>query len=360
MKILFYIETLRSGGKERRLVELIKGLNVYPDIEFELVLMREEIHYEEVLELGIKIHFTPKRKLKRDLSPFWMFYGIAREVKPDIIHVWGSMGAFYSIPSKLLLNLPLVNNQITSVPIEQKKPSLFNKITFYFSDLLLSNTKIGIERFMAPNYKSKCIYNGFDFERIKELADSLEVRKKYKIKTVFLVGMVASFSSKKDYDSYVEAAIKLCSIRDDITFISVGDGDFTCFKNKIPQKFEERILFMGAQKKIESIMNACDVGVLATFTEGISNTVMEFMALSKPIIVSGVGGTKEIIENDINGIHIAAKSPTLLCKKIEDLLSNVELRKTLGNNARKTIESKFEISIMVNSFIKEYKKICVV
>jgi len=57
MKILFFIDSLTSGGKERRLTELMKALSDKPEINFGLVLMSDDIHYEEILDLKIKIHY---------------------------------------------------------------------------------------------------------------------------------------------------------------------------------------------------------------------------------------------------------------------------------------------------------------
>ncbi len=71
MKILFFIDVLTSGGKERRLTELMKGLKQRPDFEFELALMSTEINYREVLDLDIPIHYLI-RKTKRDFFVFRM------------------------------------------------------------------------------------------------------------------------------------------------------------------------------------------------------------------------------------------------------------------------------------------------
>jgi len=110
MRILFYIESLRSGGKERRLLELIKGLSKNKNIDMALVLTREDIHYTDVFDTGIKIYYTIRKGLKKDPRLFFKFYKIAKKVKPDIIHVWGNMVAVYAIPTKVLLRIKMVNN----------------------------------------------------------------------------------------------------------------------------------------------------------------------------------------------------------------------------------------------------------
>mgnify|MGYP003539060011 CR=1 FL=1 len=58
MKIIFFIDSFPAGGKERRLVELMKGLSTDHDIEFELVMMTNDVHYKEIFDLGIKVYFV--------------------------------------------------------------------------------------------------------------------------------------------------------------------------------------------------------------------------------------------------------------------------------------------------------------
>ena len=205
------------------------------------------------------------------------------------------------------------------------------------------------------------VYESTIFDIAKQNNISLskeEIKEKFKIKTRYVVGMVASFSATKDYQSYISLSIQICYKRNDVTFICVGSGDDSFYKRQIPEIHKNRILFLGRQTKVESIMNVCDIGILSTFAEGISNTLLEFMALGKPVVATGEGGTKEFIQNDINGIHIPPKQPKLLAEKIEMLLDNPDYVSKLGRNAKKTITEKFEINKMIKAFFKEYRKLC--
>lgn len=199
MKILFFIESLRSGGKERRLVELIKGLQNYHYIERELVLTRKDIHYKDIFDTGIKIHYIVRKYIKKDPRLFFKFFKIANKYKPDIIHVWGNMVAIYAIPAKILLKKPMINNQITDAPDKVNGGLLSHQVSFPFSNILVANSKAGLKSYNAPLNKSRVIYNGFDFARIENLEDKKITRAKFEIKTNNVVDMVASFSNLKDY-----------------------------------------------------------------------------------------------------------------------------------------------------------------
>lgn len=360
MKILFYIESLRSGGKERRLVELIKGLKKsYQGIEMEIVLTKKDIHYNEIYETGIKIHYTIRKRLKKDPRIFFQFLKISKQFMPDIVHVWGSMVAVYAIPTKVFLKIPIINNQITDSPLSKVRGLFSHKLSFAFSDKIIANSMAGLKAYHTSPTKGLVIYNGFDFSRINNLATKENIRKQFMIKTKFVVGMVASFSIMKDYTSYVKAANSILEKRQDVSFLCIGSGDDSAYKKMVVPKNKDKILFIGSQQNVESIMNICDIGVLASFSEGISNSIMEFMALSIPVVASGEGGTKELIINGESGFLVDSNNEKALSEKITLLLDNEELRKTMGEKSKVIIENDFEISKMIKKFHNEYKMLCV-
>lgn len=358
MKILFFIESLRAGGKERRIVELLKGLKQYSDVQVELVLTRKEIHYQEIYDLNIPIHIIERKWLKKDPQLFFKFFKLAKKIKPDIIHVWGHMVAVYAVPAKWLLQLPLINNEITDAT---HNPFLLGKgIVFRASDRIIANSQAGLDAYKAPPDKSMVIHNGFNFTRIKSLESVEVIRTRFAIRTPRVVGMVASFIEYKDWATYVSAALQIVEKRDDVTFLCIGDGDDSQYRKLVSEKAPGRILFLGKQSRVESIMNVCDMGVLTTnihhHGEGISNALMEFMALGKPVIATNYGGSVELIEDKVSGYLIEAFSDSMLTEKIIHLLENESEKQRMGEQALKRVQEKFSIEGMVRYFYEEYRK----
>ena len=348
-----------AGGKERRFVELLRGLQLIPSLEFEIVLMDENIHYKEIFEMNSKIEYLI-RSSKKDFSVFRKFYKICKGYKPDIVHCWDSMTAVYSIPACKLLGIKLVNGMVADTPVKQNilnKYWLRAKITFLFSNIIIGNSAAGLAAYNAPMKKSHLIYNGFNFERIKNLQKRETIRNELKIKTKYLIGMVASFSIYKDYKTYFDAAQFLLDKRNDVTFIAIGNNtDSIQSMSLIDNKYKEAIKLLGKTNKVESYIEAMDICVLATFTEGISNSILEYMALSKPVVATDGGGTSEIILNNKTGFLIEPNNPKVLAEKINILLDNYDLRKTFGENAGKRIKEKFSINTMVENSIDCYKE----
>lgn len=360
MRILFFIDCLTAGGKERRLIELMKGIKLKPNIEFELVVMSNEIHYQEVFDLDIRVHYLI-RKTKKDLSIFHKFYKICKQYNPDIVHCWDSMTAVYTIPTCKLLNLKFVNGMVVDAPVKQ---NIFNKhwfrakLTFPFSNIIIGNSKAGLAAYNVPKNKSFFIYNGFNFERTNNIIESDIIRQQLNVSTKYVIGMVASFSEYKDYKTYFSAAQLLLNQRNDIIFLAIGsDTDSILSKNLIDNKYNDHFRLLGKRSDVESLINAMDICVLSTFTEGISNSILEYMALGKPVIASSGGGTNEIVEDTKTGFIINPSDPKELAEKMQILLSNVNLRKKMGLAGQERIKELFSIDNMTNKYISFYKMI---
>lgn len=360
MKILFFIDSISGGGKERRLAELIKVLVLKKDIEFELVLMSEVIHYKEVLDLNINIHYI-LRKTKKDLSVFSSFFKLCKNYQPDIVHCWDSMTAFYSVLACKLLNIKLVNGMVTDSPQQQNylnKHWLRARLTFPFSDVIVGNSKAGLVAYHAPSAKSVVIHNGYNFERSDNLLKSSILRNQINIATKYIVGMVANFSERKDYATYFSAAQILLKKRKDITFVAIGyNTDSDESKALINNEFLEYFRLLGKRSDIESLVNLMDIGVLSTFTEGISNAILEYMSLSKPVIATSGGGTNEIVIDNLTGFLIGPSNPEELATKLEILLNNNSLSTSMGLAGKERILNEFSIDKMVKQYISIYEEI---
>jgi glycosyltransferase involved in cell wall biosynthesis len=360
VKILFFIDCLVAGGKERRLIELMKFLKIRDDIRFELVVMSNDVHYKEVFEMNIPIHYII-RKTKKDITVFNSFYKLCKKYKPDIVHCWDSMTAVYLVPTCLLLNIKFINGMVTNAPLQQNifnKRWLLAKLTFPFSSLILGNSQAGLTAYNAPRKKSIYIHNGFNFERIGEVVEKQIIRKQLNINTKYVIGMVATFSEFKDYKTYFSAAHLLLKKREDITFLAIGSKTDSAISRELAGNFKsENFRLLGKQSNVESLINAMDICILSTFSEGVSNAILEYMALGKPVIATYGGGTNEIIRDNDTGFLISPSNPEELAQKIEILLNDEALANKMGLAGKERIKKSFSIEKMVDKYITTCKNL---
>ena len=95
-------------------------------------------------------------------------------------------------------------------------------------------------------------------------------------------------------------------------------------------------------------MKNVDVAVSSSISEGASNSILEYMAASLPIVATNVGGTPELITHNKTGLLVPSKSPQELYKAITKLLENEQLMIKLGQQAREKVEEKFSMGKMIN------------
>lgn len=365
MKILFFIESLRSGGKERRLVELLTYLKQNTNYELRLVLTENEIHYGYVHNLNIPIDIIKRKYLKKDPSLFFRFYRIAKEFNPDIIHTWGTMSTFYAIPAKRLLKKPMLANLIANAKKNYKKLSLsgfFNSCDYKYANVILGNSMAGFRAYgLQNNPKMHLIYNGVRLERFQIESNKEDIKKQFNILTPYIAIMVASASTNKDYDLLLDVAKLMANIRKDITFIGVGDGsELNRLKSRIKNEKIKNITLTGKRNDVEFLLSAADICLLLTnnqnHAEGISNSIIEYMALGKPVITTDlVGGSCEIIEEGKSG-YIMQPNAHEIANKINELLNNPKQMIALGQKGRQIIEQKFSIERMGQEYVEIYEK----
>jgi glycosyltransferase involved in cell wall biosynthesis len=173
------------------------------------------------------------------------------------------MQSFYTLPTIIWQNIPIINSQITGAPVKLNKWSVLNfidRLNFHFSKVILSNSKAGIESYNPPVNKTKAIHNGINLNRFRNLPSVEKVKAKYGIVTPYTVVMVAAFTCSKDYGLFYRVADKVTRLRDDISFIGVGGcrEDESEYRRLLELSSQNsKILFPGFIKDVEALVNAC-------------------------------------------------------------------------------------------------------
>lgn len=364
MNILLAIDSLRPGGKERQLVQLLRGLNERGNVNMELAVTRPEIGYPEVRQLGIPIHVI-RRNNKWDIGGVKQFLSIARAFRPDVIHTWDPITTILALPAAKCLKIKLVNESIRhALPIRRfSKLWWLARTLFPLSDIVVANSMAGLRTYgLIPSSRAVCIYNGFDPNRATDVESSQGFRSGLGIETPLVVGMVANFVDAKDYGTFLKAAMAISQTRDDVTFVCVGDGPLMPrMKKKVPSQLMHRILFTGRQQNVEAIVSEFDIGVLTCNTnghaEGLSNAIMEYMGLGKPVVATDSGGNSEILVHGETGFIIPPFDAGALESELRRLLNDPELRATMGTAGKQRILDVFSLKNLVDSHLDIYKRV---
>jgi glycosyltransferase involved in cell wall biosynthesis len=349
LRVMYVLDTLRRGGKERQAIELAKGLRRDGRGVPFVVSMGANEFERETESLSIPVCFL-RRFTRWDPLIFARFYRIVRSFKPDLVHTFCDMTAFYSLPVCRMLGIPVVNGSIRDAFPQHGFRSRFAKMLLNASDAVIANSAAGLasKGLEADGSKYFIVRNGFDFGRLQSrpLAAFSKDNKQ-------IVGMVASFSKNKDYTSFFRAAEHILRKRDDILFWAIGDGEFL---ESYRKSFEsESIVFWGKTNNVEDLVRAVNIGVLCTYTEGISNAVMEYMACGKPVVVTKGGGSAELVLDGETGFLVPPSDPMILAQRIESLIDNLALAQQMGQAGNQRLRQHFSVDALVDRTLAVYE-----
>jgi glycosyltransferase involved in cell wall biosynthesis len=366
-RILILNDQLTRGGKERRIVELVRYCQQrYTNVIFELVIIHSHVEYDEVYDTGYKVHLLYWAK-NGALSSMKKIFRITKEFKPDIIHSWSSMTDVIALLLKAYTGKKFFTSTIArTLPRKTLLDKDYRRslIVFHFANAITSNTEAGIDSYGAPRIKSTCIYNGFNFERINNLHRASEIIQQHQLDGKCVVGNVSGFFPRKDHETFIKAAISLIEkYPGRFVFILIGYGPLQEDRMKQAGKyFGKEIIFTGICNEVEEYVNVFDIGVLCTngdvHGEGISNSIMEYMALGKPVVATEGGGTNEIVIDTITGFLAKNKNAADLEQKILYLADHPEEAKLMGAKGRARVERYFSIEAMCKSFMHIYHELC--
>jgi glycosyltransferase involved in cell wall biosynthesis len=105
----------------------------------------------------------------------------------------------------------------------------------------------------------------------------------------------------------------------------------------------------GALPGLKTAIAACDVIVQPSLNEGMGRTVIEALAMGRPVVASRVGGLPELIDHGRNGLLVVPASPSALADAVGALLRDPARRRRMGEAARRSVDDRFSVQAMVEA-----------
>ena len=184
-----------------------------------------------------------------------------------------------------------------------------------------------------------------------------------KIPDVFTFVFVGRIVSDKGINELVEAFVKLHDKHKNTRLVLVGNYEHNLdpVSDKTRQLIDtnDGIEVCGAKYGDDLLQMYVDADcfVMPSYREGFPNTVLEAGAMGLPSIVTDINGSREIIENEKNGLIVPAKDADALYVAMERMLTDTAVRSTMKQNAMQMIESRFEKNFVQSCQIEFYKSI---
>lgn len=360
--VLFVLNNLGIGGSERKIVRLANRLKE-EGVHVSLACLNGPF----TIEPGIR-RDVPLKKLDRkgkfSVGALWRLRQlITRERPPTVIAVNLYAALYVALATFLLPNRPrtvaLVNTSTFRGAHLWKRmyQSVLARIdhTVHGSQ---GQRNFWFARNCQAWQNSSVIYNGVDsdhFQAVSSFEEGKRLRASLGVKPDgLLLGTVGMFRPEKNQEVLLTALKRLRVARVDAHLVLAGDGALRAHLQKRAAELEvaDRVSFIGEVDDVRPVLAAMDVFLLPSIAvESFSNAALEAMSMGKPVILSDIGGAREMIDDGVEGYVVSpneleARLPAIVAQLYADRRKRLQM----GNDARKRAVTCFSVAAMVAGY----------
>ena len=166
-----------------------------------------------------------------------------------------------------------------------------------------------------------------------------------------LVGVVGRLELEKGHPTLLEAWPTVLQAVPNAYLLIVGEGSRLDALQAIARDhgIERHVVFTGRRDDIPAVTAAFDVAVLPSYREAQGLTILEAMALSRPVVASNVGGIPEMIQDGVSGLLVPPHDPPALAAAIVRLLRDHPYADMLARAGHELVHDRFCVQLMVNA-----------
>lgn len=170
---------------------------------------------------------------------------------------------------------------------------------------------------------------------------------------------VGRLEALKDFGTLVAAAVLVVRECGDVRFRLVGDGSLRASLERQARELGilDRFEFVGWSEDPLAEIAASDIYAVSSVTDTTNLTVLEAMALARPVVATAVGGIPDAVVEGVTGRLVPPRDPEALATAIIDLASHGARRQQMGDAGRKRFESEFTLQRMLDAHRELYEQI---
>ncbi len=363
MRIVFVLTSLGMGGAERQALALAERMARRGHTVAILVL---KPRVAEEWPTTLRVQHLEMRK-----TPISVLKALARgrrfllEFQPELLHSHSYHSNIVARLLKFLVAAPAVISTVHNVYEGGWLRMLVYRLTDGLSRRTTAVSEAAARRFVrlkaVPQQKCMVVVNGIEIaEFAPEQERRARIRKQMGVGGEFVWMTAGRFTHGKDYPNLLRAFVRVLAVHHDVQLWVAGES--TAAEAERMRKMTairglgNAVRWLGLRRDLPSLLDAADGFVLASAWEGMPLAVGEAMAMEKPLVVTDVGGTREMVGEA--GVIVPSKAPDALAEAMLELMHRTpEDRRTLGQAARRRICRDFDIETKADEWEALYRMV---
>ncbi len=370
IQLLKTVTNFNPGGTEGQIHNLVRHLDRSQfDVQF-ACLKKFGQFLSEVQEWNIAVEEFPISGFYRP-DTFRQLLRLAHHMhkkRIEVAHSYNFYANVLAIPAARLAGVPLVlasvrDRGVYLTPAQKH----VQKQACRMADGILVNADSIRDWLQDEGYPSDRIHvikNGIDLDLYKDAKTDSDVSEQYGIPSgARLVIMVARLNAQKGIDELLLAAVPVFQELPDVHFLIVGEKlDFkanvievdTDYQKELEEKTVQlgigsRVHFAGHRTDVPGLLALSSLSVLPSYSEGLSNTILESMAAGRAIVATRVGGNPELVQDGVNGLLIPPRDPEALASAITRILSDPGMAERFGSESLRIARTRHSMTGMVGA-----------
>ena len=307
---------------------------------------------------------------------FLSFFILTKKI--NIVHARSRAPAWSCYLACLLTNRTFVTTFHGTYNFNNKLKKFYNSVmlrsnlTIAGSNFIFSHINENYNEYLNKKKKLRVIFRGINIDYFSQKNISVLKQEKLKMEwgleqnkfTILMPGRLTSWKGQEKLIESLNILIEDYNITNFQAILLGSDQGRKVYTKKLHSLVErysltKKVKFIENCKEMPLAYSLADIVVSASIEpEAFGRVAVESQAMGKPIIASNLGGSKETVLNKKTGFLYKHDDPRELAKNLNTVIQlNQEELKFMGNEGRKNITRKFDVEVMCDSNLREYKKL---
>jgi glycosyltransferase involved in cell wall biosynthesis len=353
--VLSYVEALQEHGCE---------VTVFTSVE-----PVAEVFRRAGCEILSSPEMTREINPPRDLVALIKLTKICRKARFDVVHTHTSKGGFIGRAAARLAGVPVVLHTAhgfafheSSSPVATAVYTRLERLAGRWADRMLTVSDFhrhwAIRHRLAAPERIVTVRNGISHSRLVVTRDRRHVRSELgvEVSDVLLVSL-GRLAPQKGLGTLLQALPRLLRRGVRARLVLVGEGPLRhALQEQIAAaELTHSVSFLGFRSDVGDILNASDIVIAPSLWEGLSISVLEAMALGKPIVATNIESNLELLEDGVSGLLVPPNEPERLADAILALALDPDAAFRYGAAARERFELGFTERTMKDALWAVYR-----
>lgn len=353
--VLQLIDSFNQGGSERQALQLTRLLYESGRYNVRLACLNPEGSLRNTikdLDLGeipsFRLTSFYDQNAVRQQSRFvrWL-----KSSRIDLLHTHDFYTNIFGMSGGVMARLPVrIASMRETAGMRSATQAYVQWFVYSLSHHVVANSGAVREKLIRGGTSAEkvtVVYNGLDWRRLETKAsreESLALLGVPLDPARRFISIVANMRHKvKDYPMFLRSARRVKEVVPEAAFLLAGEGQLSDSLRELARELgiAESTFFLGRCEKVAELLSVSEICVLSSKAEGFSNSILEYMAAARPVVVTDVGGAREAVREGETGYLVSSGDDGAMAARLISLLRDPEKARAMGERGRRVVKEEF-------------------